>query len=359
MKRQLLTWILPSIVIFSACKKDDVAPPQPSIQPAKGVYVLSEGSFGGNNAKLAFRGVSSGTVTGDFYMIQNPALSSGLGDLANDMIIYGGKGYIVMNGSGNVTVINAASGVLNTKISFMNGVINKSPRFALGYRGKVYVTAYDGTVSVIDTTSLTITNTINVGPNPEGIVGVGDYLYVANSGAFNAVPDSTLSVINLGTGLETKKIVVGVNPQKIEANSAGDLYVTAYGNFSSIPASVTVVSSATQSRKTTLGSDFEYDHIALVNDTAYLYKNYGGAGTCKVFNTRNNTVVRNEFITDGTTITTPYGINVDEQNGDVYIGDAKGFVGTGEVTCFGRNGVKKFSFSVAPGVNPNKILFVR
>jgi YVTN family beta-propeller protein len=51
--------------------------------------------------------------------------------------------------------------------------------------GKLFVTAYDNTVSVIDTTTLSIVNSITVGPNPEGIATTGNYLYVANSGAFN------------------------------------------------------------------------------------------------------------------------------------------------------------------------------
>jgi hypothetical protein len=58
-------------------------------------------------------------------------------------------------------------------------------------------------------------------------------------------------------------------------------------------------------------------------------------------------------------IQTSYGINIDEQNGDVYITDAINFSSPGEVTCFNRNGVKKFSFSVSPGIIPNKVLFAR
>jgi hypothetical protein len=29
------------------------------------------------------------------------------------------------------------------------------------------------------------------------------------------------------------------------------------------------------------------------------------------------------------------------------------------VTCFNKEGVKKFQFSVSPGVNPNKVVFSR
>jgi hypothetical protein len=51
--------------------------------------------------------------------------------------------------------------------------------------------------------------------------------------------------------------------------------------------------------------------LRIFGDIAYLYNNYGGGGTARVFNTANNSIMRNEFITDGTIITTPYRINVD------------------------------------------------
>ena len=152
---------------------------------------------------------------------------------------------------------------------------------------------------------------------------------------------------------------MGVNPAKIEINAAGNVFVSAYGNFSTIPASISVINGITNTTSINLGSGFAYTNIRIFGNIAYLYNNYGGTGTAKVYNTATNTVVRNEFVTDGTSVQTPYGINIDEQNGDVYIADAGNFATAGKVTCFTSAGVKKFSFSVSPGVNPNKILFKR
>ncbi|MEO7044402.1 MAG: YncE family protein, partial [Ferruginibacter sp.] len=197
---------------------------------------------------------------------------------------------------------------------------------------------------------------------PEGMAIVRNNLYVANSGGYNYVdgPDSTVSVVDLSMQKEIKRIKTGtLNPQKIEANSAGDLYVTGYGNFGSVPASVSIINSTTNTFKNKLGTDFSYPFLRIYHDTAYFYNNYGGVGTAKVYNTITNTTVRSEFITDGTVITTPYGINIDEENGDVYIMDAKDYVTSGAVTCFDKNGKKKFTFSVTPGVDPNKVIFIR
>jgi YVTN family beta-propeller protein len=348
-------------MLFNACKKNEDAVATTPIQltPAIGEYILSEGGFGSNNTKLSFYNNATNAVVGDFFLQQNPTLASGLGDTGNDMIVYGGKLYIIMNVSGRITVLNASNATFIKNISFIEGPVNKSPRYAVAARGKVYVTAYDNKVSVIDTASLTIVNTIPVGPNPEGIAATANYLYVANSGGYNLVPDSTVSLIDLNTETEIKKIKVGVNPNKVEINQAGNIFVSAYGNFGNIPPSLSVINGSTNANGINLGPNFKYSHLRIFGDIAYAYNNYGGSGTAKVFNTSTNTIVRNEFITDGTIITTPYGINVDDLNGEVYIADAKNYVSAGSVTCFSSAGVKKFSFSVAPGVNPNKIVFRR
>ena len=362
-KKNVIKWILPVVVLLSACKKNDQpVATAPILQPAKGVYILSEGGFAANNSKLAYRD-TAGVVSGDFFLQQNPSLTAGLGDLGNDMVIYGSKMYIVMNGSGNVTVLNAATGAFISQISFGgSGTSNKNPRYALGARGNLYVTAWDNSVSMIDTASLGITGAALVGATPEGLAIAGNFLYVANSGGLNYPDyDSTVSVVDLTTMLEIKKIKVGLNPQKIEVNSAGKVFVTAYGDaFATIPipATVSVINSSTNLLETTLGSDYQFDHVRIFNDIAYFYNNYGG-GNIKMYNTITNSLVRNNFITDGTLITTSYGLNIDEQNGDVYVTDAKDFVTAGEVTCFSAGGVRKLSFSIAPGVNPNKVLFVR
>lgn len=356
--------VLLAISVFSAaflfsCKKDNAGGAGPVVNPAKGIYVLSEGSFGGNNTRLGYYTLATSSFSGDYFAQQNPG-QAGLGDTGNDMIVYGGKLYVVMNGTSQVTVLNVSTGALLRRIDFVNGTAPKSPRYATAARGRVFVTSYDNTVSVIDTSSLAIVQTIPVGANPDGIAASANFLYVANSGSYNFPDvDSTVSVIDLNTLSEIKKITVGKNPNKIGIAPNGDVYVTAYGNFSSIPASVSVIDGASNTLRTTLGTGFAYSHVRIHGELAYFYNNYGGAGTAKVYNTSTGTVLRNEFITDGTVITTPYGINIDEQNGDVYIADSKDFVSAGEVVCFSADGKKKFSFSVSPGVNPNKVVFNR
>ncbi len=358
MNTKIWKLILPAILLMNACKKDDVVIPVTPVVSTAGVYALSEGTFSSNNTRLAYYDFATGTVSGNIY---NTANSADLGDTGNDMIIYGSKLYIVMNVTSNVTVLNSENAKLIKKIDFKNGTINKEPRYAVAANGKVYVSAYDGSVSVIDTTTLTITKNITVGSNPEGLAIYGKYLYVANSGGLNfpAPPDSTVSVIDLTTETEIKKVTVGPNPINVAANSTGDIYVGNYGVFGSINPQIYVISGATNTFKTKLDTSLQYSHVRIYNDVAYLYNTYGGTGTCKLLDTKTNTILRNEFIIDGTVVTNPYGINIDDTNGDVYITDSKDFSSSGAVFCFDKTGKKKFSFSTTPGISPNTIAFIR
>ncbi|MFT3979587.1 MAG: YncE family protein [Ferruginibacter sp.] len=359
MKKNLLKWLLPAVLLMQACSKDDTGPSTPVTPAATGLFVLSEGNYGLNNTKLGFYNLSTAAYSADYFVQQNPT-QTGLGDTGNDAIIYGGKMYIVMNVTSQVVVLNAQTGAFLARINFGTAPNFKNPRYATAVNGKVYVTAYDNTVNIVDTTALSITGSIAVGANPEGIAVSGNNLYIANSGAYNYPDfDSTVSVVSLSTGAEIKKIKVGLNPNKVEVASNGDVYVSSYGNFGSIPANISVINASTNELKATLGTGFAYSHVRISGNIAYFYNNYGGVGTAKVYNTTTGAVIRNEFITDGTAITTPYGINVDAQNGDVYITDAKDYTSAGAVTCFSSAGVKKFSFTTTSGISPNKVLFKR
>ena len=364
MKKNFCKWLLPVVFVMQACSKDDV-PSTPPTAPAKGLYVVSEGGSTPNSSRLGFYNLGTATFTGDYFLQQNPTQTA-LGSTSNDAIIYGGKMYIVMNVSSEVVVLNAYTGSFIKRIPFGAAPNLKYPRYAEGTRGKVYVSAYDNTVNIIDTTLLTLGAAIPVGQDPEGLAVHGNYLYVANSGGLNYPNvDSTVSVIDLNTNAEIKKIKVGYNPNKLAVAANGDVYVSAYGvAFPTppapvIPASVSVINTSNNTLKTTLGAAYQYSHVRIFGNTAYFFNNYGGVGTAAVYNTDTNAPVRAEFITDGTVVTTPYGLDIDSENGDVYIMDAKDYTTAGTVFCFTKEGKKKFSFSTTPGVNPNKVVFAR
>jgi YVTN family beta-propeller protein len=350
----LLAACIVTVFLFSCSKDNTPAPPPVPPKVTTGVFVLNQGTFGGNNTTLTYYDFTAGTQTTDFFKNVN---GFGLGDTGSDFIIYGGKMYIVMNVSGYVAVTNGVTAKFIDTISFKNAGVNRGPENIVAAGGKIFVSSTDGTVAVIDTTSLAITKFIKVGSNPAQMVVANDNLYVSNTGGFSATFDSTVSVIPLNSLIETGKIVVGINPGSITTDNTGNIYVVCTGNYGAVAPSLVKVNLNTNTISKKIDSAF--GNIRYYNSALFTTGGYFGAANVGIFSPNDLTAVRPSFITDGTTIVNPYGLDIDPATGDVYVGDAKDYVSSGEVFCFDKSGKKKFSFSVSPGISPFKTILVQ
>lgn len=364
MKRIFLNVILFSVIFILSisCKKEPTKPDKPIIIPTDttfdfiGIYVLNEGLFNMNNSTLTFFNNSSSTAITDFFDIQN---GRKLGDTGNDIAIYGDKMYIIVNVSSQLEVINPYTGKSIKQIPFFNGNQPRQPRYIAFCKNKAFVCSFDGTVAVIDTTTLEIEKIIPVGKNPDGIAVANNKVYVSNSGGLDYPNyDNTVSVIDINTLNEIKRIPVQINPYVIIPDKYGDLYVVSRGNYGNIKMCLQIIDSHTDELKYTF-PNIEALNLAIHGDTAYVYYyDYVSGTEAKIMtiNVKDETIINHHFISDGTIIQTPYGIAVQPITGDVFFTDAKGFVNTGEVICFNKNGQKKYSFTA--GLNPSRIAFL-
>lgn len=353
MKTTSLLLALSLFVFVSSCKKDDnPAPETPKV--TTGLYIMSEGNFNANEAMLSYYSFSENKATTDFYRNVN---GNDLGGVGNDILLYGGKIYMVVNVSSYVQVADAFTAKAIKKLEFTDGAVNRWPRYAVGYKNKVLVSSTDGTVAVIDTTTLNVDKWIKVGSNPEGLAVVGERLYVANSGGYSATFDSTLSVVDLNTMAETQKFKVGINPGFVTADNSGNIYVACGGNYDDVNPSLVKFSTATNS--VVKAADTAIGKIRYYDGLLYATGGYYGSKNVRTLNTTDFKETRSNFVTDGTAIINPYGVNIDPETGDVYVTDAKNFLSTGHVFCFDKNGKKKFDFSVAPAVGPNTVVLIK
>ncbi len=329
-----------------SCKKNDLTA---SVTPVvtTGVYTLNQGIFQQNNTTLTYYDFTSATPSTDYFKTVN---GFGLGDTGSDFIIYGGKLYIVMNVSGYVAVADAIGAKFRDTIDFKNAGVNRGPENIVGFGSNVFVSSTDGTVAVIDTSSLSIQKFITVGSNPAQMVVSGNNLYVSNTGGYSATYDSTVSIIDLTSLTETGKITVGINPGSLASDNSGNIYVACTGNYGSVTPSLVKVSLSTG--KVILSVDSAAGTIRYYNNELITTGGYLGTTNVGILNPNDFSAIRPSFVTDGTTIVNPYGLDIDPATGDVYVGDAKDYISSGTVYCFDKTGKEKFSFSTSPGISP-------
>ncbi|MEO6631715.1 MAG: DUF5074 domain-containing protein [Mucilaginibacter sp.] len=344
---QLLIAIM-FISVLASCHKDKITPKTDTPTATRaGLYVLNQGGFGSNNSTLTYYDYTTKLLTADIFSSVNGG--SKVGDTGNDIEVYGSRMYIIVNNSNRVDVVNAKTGKLIKQDSV------HQCRSVAFYKGNAFITSYDGNVAVMDTATLTISKYITVGRNPEQLVVSNDKLYVANSGGLSfGNPDKTVSVIDLNSLTETKKITVTADPVSIAADTYGNVYVISLGDFASIQAGITVIDNKTDVVKSQFAPALGYN-IPMVVQGDFVYY-LTADNKIAVYNAKTQVAAQANFITDGTVITTPYALAADALTGEIFVTDAKDYASNGTLYAFDKTG--KLEYSITVGINPGKITFV-
>lgn len=369
MNQFLLKAIFFSIITlgFVSCSSDD---DEPWIEPevtTTGVYILNSGKMGDDNANLGYYDLSKNVDTKNIFTNQN---SQPLGDSGQDMVIYGSKMYISVTGSNKIYITdlkakllkysNGASAIIDPKNDKNEP---EGPRFLAADGGKVYVSLKTGYVARIDTATLTIDKKVKVGSYPEQIIATNNKLYVANSGYGY---DNTVSVIDLNSFTETKKIDVVVNPNFLVKDNNNNIYVLSWGRTwggANIKSSLQKLN-ATSEEVTALGTDIatkmamnrSKDKIYIINEV--YDSNWNLTINLSYYDLKTNKHVKTSFVTatGNIDLSKAYSISVDPVNGNIYIGTSD-FSNTGDMYIFSENGTFISKFDTG-GLNPMGAYFV-
>jgi DNA-binding beta-propeller fold protein YncE len=364
---------LSAIVSFSACRKGKGIIPGDETQVGEpdslrnGFYLLNEGNMGMNLATLDYYDRGTGTYKSNIYSEINPGATKEMGDVGNDINIYGGKLYAVINMSDKVEVLDVHSARRIGQISIRNC------RYVTFHKGKAYVSSYAaalgdpnagaGFIAEIDTATLQILRTVTVGRQPEEMAIVGDKLYVANSGGYSPPRyERTVSVVDMNAFTEIKRIDVAINLHRVKADQYGDIYVTSRGDYYNIGSKLYVIDSQKDIVKDSFA--LSASNLAISGDSAYVYSvewsyiNNKNTVSYAIVNVKNEQKMTDNFITDGTDkqIKTPYGMAIDPENGDIYVTDAKDYLLPGTLYCFNKAGKRKWS--VTTGDIPAHFAFI-
>ena len=310
------------LLSLTACREDELVVPteydiigdENAGSAIRGLYLVNEGNMGSNKCSLDYYDYRTGLYARNFYSERNPNVIKELGDVGNDIGIYGSKLYVVVNCSHKVEVMDAHSGVRIGQIDIPNC------RYIRFHRGKAYVSSYVGPVLIdpdapkgavfeVDTTSLAVTRKVSVGYQPEEMEIVDDYMYVANSGGYRAPDyDNTVSVIQMIDFKQVQLIPVGINLHRVKKDRYKKLWVTSRGDYQSRPSRLYVLEKKAGYNQMVVTDTIPVacSNMAIHGDSLYYYatewNNYTGSNTISygIIDIRTKETVSTNFITDGT-----------------------------------------------------------
>ena len=376
MKKIHFIYLLILFMSLSACREDEQIFLSDSVQVAlpmvgtriKGFYQLNEGNMGMNRASLDYFDYTTGHYTRDIFSERNPEIVKELGDVGNDIKVYGQKVYAVINVSNLIVVFDVRTARRIKEIEVPNC------RYLAFWKDKAYISSYAGPVQIapnaevgfvaeIDTASLEVTRKVSVGYQPEEMVVHNEKLYVANSGGYRAPNyDRTVSVVDLETFKEKKKIDVAINLYRMAIDERGDIYVSSRGDYKNTPSNLYVIDSTTDEVKQCL--DLPVGGMCVDGDKLYYYSvaysmtSGGNKVTYGILDTRTKKQITDRIITDGTDedIMIPYGIAVNPETKEIFMSDAQNYVVTGFVYCFSPEG--KLKWKTEGGNIPGHFAFI-
>lgn len=374
---RLCAVVITMVVLLFSCRKEEQIVPSTSTTVTGGesgeicgFFLLNEGNMGSNKSTLDYFDYQTGIYTKNIYAERNPGVVKELGDVGNDIQIYGNKLYAVVNCSHFVEVMDVRTARHITQISIPNCryiVFKGRYAYVSSYAGPVQIdpNARLGYVAKVDTVTMSVVGTCTVGYQPEEMVISGNKLYVANSGGYR-VPnyDRTVSVIDLDTFREVKKIDVAINLHRLELDKYGQIWVSSRGDYYDTPSKTFVIDSRTDEVIDELKL-LPNSEMAVCGDSLYVYSTEWSYLTHRntisyaIVNVRTRKVVTRNFITDGTNeqIAIPYGIAINPNTREFFVTDAKDYVTPGTLYCFNPDGTKKWS--VETGDIPAHIVFTR
>lgn len=344
MRIDRLAIALAGLSLLTACRKD--SPESPEVAPITvaqggGVYITNEGNFQWGNARVSYYDIASGTAVEDLF---EPANGVGLGDVCQSMTLFGQKGYLVVNNSGKVVVVDPRTFVATATITGLT-----SPRYLLPVsNGKAYVTdLHANSVAVVDLASNAVAGHI---PCP----GWTEELALAYGKAFVTAQDrDQLYVIDTGTDQLMDSIAVGSPSGSIVQDANGKLWVLCSGYLGqNVPAALHRIDPVTR----TVEQSFTFPagaspwRLTIDGDHGTLYFLDGGVYRMPI--TAGELPGAPLIPADGRNF---YGLGVDPTQGIVYVSDAVDYVQRGVVYRYAPDGTLLGSFQA--GIIPGGFCF--
>ncbi|HBS88772.1 MAG TPA: cell surface protein [Bacteroidales bacterium] len=358
-----LIYILPFLLILSSCMDDDVLRDFERLNAnhtERGVFVVNEGNFMYENASLSYYNINDNIFENNVFYRTN-ALP--LGDVAQSMTIRDSLGYIVINNSGKIYIININTFKYIGKITGFT-----SPRNIVFISDeKAYVSdLYSKCLYIVNLKTRQIAGSVDLSATgsvyahtSESMVVSGDKLFVSS---WNF--DDKILVVNTINDEITDTLDVTLQPNSMVIDKNNKLWVLCDGGNETSPVGyenptlIRINPETLEIEKTLTFDDINGSPTDLCmtagKDTLYfIFSNWGGtaiegSGVYRM-------AVTSEVLPSSPVIPENgklfYSMGIDPINSDIYVGDASNYSSNGRVLRFRHDCILIYEFEagIAPG----------
>lgn len=292
-----------------------------------GLFITNEGNFMYGNASLSYYQIDQKKIENEVFIRAN---GINLGDVAQSMVIRQGRGYVVVNNSGVIFVIDIKTfKVLGTITSLT------SPRYIHFLSDtKAYVTdLYDPRITIFNPQTFQITGHV---PTPghtstEQMVQYGKYVFT-NCWSY----DNKILVIDTEEDQVVDSIQLGIQPTSLVMDRYNKIWAITDGGYEGSPYGHTApslyrIDAATR----TIEQEFTFkmgdwpSEVCMNGTRDTLY--YINRAIWQMGVTQTRLPLR-PFLPDNKTLY--YGLGVDPRTSEVYVADAIDYVQPGVVYRF-------------------------
>ena len=315
----------------------------------RGLFIVCEGNFMYGNASLSYYDIDSMKVQNTVFARVN---GKRLGDVAQSMAVRDGRGYIVVNNSGVIYVIDPET---FEWIGEIKGLL--SPRYihSLDDR-KAYVTdLYSPYISVFDPLEMRITKRIPVGfadktqPSTEQMVQWDKYVFT-NCWSY----DDKILIIDTERDTLDGYIEVGMQPTSIVIDCNEKIWVVTDGGYENSPmgqepGALYRIDPATRRIEQTFPFAFGESGSELCTngrrDTIFFIQKHVWSMNV------NATEIPQQPFLENDTKNYWYGLAVDPKTSEVYLADAIDYTQSGVIYRYSPKGVllDRFEVGIIPG----------
>lgn len=220
---RLTGYIIAATLITVSCEVTDPGPVSSPLKPivsGNGLIIMNEGNYTRGNGSVSFFSSDSGKIYNNIFSAAN---NRSPGDIPFSIFLKGDTGYIVVNNSGKIEMVDIKT---MKALKTITGLV--SPRYIEEVRkGTGYISSlYSDKIQVIDLETGTLAGSIATGLNSEMISSTADKVYVASWSG-----QKTITIINSVTSEITGSITVTLEPESMVIDKSGRLWVLCSGGY--------------------------------------------------------------------------------------------------------------------------------